>query len=110
MEKLFSYGTLQFKNVQLDTFGRILNGTKEKLLGYKTERLKITDDSVINSSHNDNHPIIRYTGNKIDLVEGLLFEITHDELLLADSYEVDDYKRVKVTFKSGRGGWVYVGI
>ena len=66
MEKLFSYGTLQFKNVQLDTFGRILNGTKEKLLGYKTERLKITDDSVINSSHNDNHPIIRYTGNKID--------------------------------------------
>ena len=110
MEKLFSYGTLQFKNVQLDTFGRILNGTKEKLLGYKTERLKITDDSVINSSHNDNHPIIRYTGNKIDLVEGLLFEITHDELLLADSYEVDDYKRVKVTFKSGRVGWVYVGI
>ena len=110
MEKLFSYGTLQFKNVQLDTFGRILNGTKEKLLGYKTDRLRITDHSVINSSNTDSHPIIRYTGNEIDLVEGMVFEVTHDELLLADSYEVDDYTRIKVKFKSGRGGWVYVGI
>ena len=40
----------------------------------------------------------------------MLFEVTHDELLLADSYEVDDYTRIKVKFKSGRGGWVYVGI
>jgi len=110
MEKLFSYGTLQNDNVQLDTFGRTLNGTNEKLLGYKKERIKIKDHLVLKSSDLDNHPIIRYTGNKIDLVEGVLFEITHDELLLADTYEVDDYKRVKVKFKSGVIGWAYVGI
>ncbi|MFT5749294.1 MAG: hypothetical protein ACI93S_000549, partial [Ancylomarina sp.] len=29
MVKLFSYGTLQFERVQLDTFGRILIGNKD---------------------------------------------------------------------------------
>ena len=79
MEKLFSYGTLQFKNVQLDTFGRILNGTKEKLLGYKTKRLKITDDSVINSSHTDNHQLHNYLQV---IIHHVLFQITALQLNL----------------------------
>jgi hypothetical protein len=34
-EKLFSYGTLQYEAVQLDTFGRTLLGQKDVLLGYR---------------------------------------------------------------------------
>lgn len=107
MEKLFSYGTLQFKKVQLETFGRILKGKKDKLLCYKQEEIKILDSSVINSSGTNKHPIIYYSGNKNDYVNGILFKITNDELLKADSYEVNDYKRVKVIFESGNSGWAY---
>ena len=109
MEKLFSYGTLQYEAVQLDTFGRKLHGKKEKLFEHKIERVKIHDKSVVDSSGTDNHPIIRYTGKREDFVEGVLFEISHDELLLADKYEVDEYRRKKVTFDSGSVGWVYAG-
>ncbi len=40
MEKLFSYGTLQYEAVQLDTFGRKLDGKKDKLFKHKIERVK----------------------------------------------------------------------
>ncbi len=35
-----------------------------------------------------------------------MFEVTEDEILQADQYEVDDYKRVEVTFKSEK--WIYL--
>ena len=53
--------------------------------------------------------MILQQGEKTDFVNGILFEITHDELLLADRYEVDEYRRKKVTFDSGSVGWVYAG-
>ena len=65
MEKLFSYGTLQFKKVQQDTFGRILNGKKDILRAYKLKDLIIRDENVINSSGINTHPIIYYTGYSI---------------------------------------------
>jgi len=37
MEQLFSYGTLQNVEVQLETFGRELTGSKDHLLGYQLE-------------------------------------------------------------------------
>ena len=93
----------------MDTFGRKLHGKKEKLFEHKIERVKIHDKSVVDSSGTDNHPIIRYTGEKTDHVNGILFEITQDELLLADRYELDEYRRKKVKFDSGSVGWVYAG-
>lgn len=37
----------------------------------------------------------------------MIFQITQEELLQADSYEVDDYERVHATFLSGASAWVY---
>lgn len=34
IQKLFSYGTLQYENVQLETFGRKIEGSMDKLPGY----------------------------------------------------------------------------
>lgn len=34
-ERLFSYGTLQQENVQIATFGRLLNGAPDALVGFK---------------------------------------------------------------------------
>jgi hypothetical protein len=108
MAKLFSYGTLQLETVQLDTFGRLLKGNKDRLLGFTVSKLKITDPKVIKSSGTDIHPILEYTGNKKDFVEGVLFELTDEELLNADKYEVDDYKRSELIFESGETGFVYL--
>ena len=66
MENLFSYGTLQYRKVQIETFGRILNGTNDILIGYKLKELKIKNQDVINTSGKENHPIIYKTGNKSD--------------------------------------------
>ena len=43
MAKLFSYGSLQLKKVQIETFGRKLNGIRDYLRGYKTKDLIIND-------------------------------------------------------------------
>jgi gamma-glutamylcyclotransferase (GGCT)/AIG2-like uncharacterized protein YtfP len=108
MPLLFSYGTLQKEQVQLETFGRILKGQKDALVGYELRMLEITDPEVLRKSEEKYHPIIHFSGEEEKKVEGVLFEITDQELAQADEYEVDDYKRIEVSFKSGEIGFVYV--
>ena len=108
MEKLFSYGTLQLASVQEANFGRLLNGKKETLIGFIVGKIKIKDKEVIRQSGKEYHPILRYTGNPKDEINGTLYEVTKDELLKADSYEVEEYSRIKVKLKSGEIGWIYV--
>lgn len=109
MPYLFSYGTLQKEKVQLETFGRILKGEKDFLLGYKLNMLEITDPEVLRKSGQKYHPVLEFSGNADDEIEGVLFEVTEAEILQADEYEVDDYKRIETTFKSGKRGFIYVG-
>ncbi|MFP3834151.1 gamma-glutamylcyclotransferase family protein [Chryseobacterium sp. SIMBA_028] len=110
MPHLFSYGTLQKEQVQLETFGRILQGKKESLSGYTLRMLEITDPEVLRKSGQKYHPVLEFSGNEQDQVEGMLFEVTENEILQADEYEVDDYKRIETIFKSGEKGFIYVGV
>ncbi len=107
-ELLFSYGTLQNTPVQLETFGRELNGFKDKLLGYKLEMLEISSCDVVEISGESHHPIAMVTGDDKDKVDGMVFEISAKELAQSDRYEVDDYKRVMGKLDSGKQAWVYV--
>ncbi|HOO78720.1 MAG TPA: gamma-glutamylcyclotransferase [bacterium] len=107
-EKLFSYGTLRQENVQIGTFGRKLKGSRDTLAGYVLARIRIEDSDVVGRSGTDVHPIIKYTGKRGDRVEGIIFEITEEELEKADEYEVEAYSRVKAAFESGVQAWVYV--
>ena len=109
MEYLFSYGTLQQKNVQIENFGRILEGSKDVLPKYVVKELEITDEEVLRISNKKFHPILFFTNNENDEVHGTVFKITFTELLRADDYEVDDYERVKATLKSGINSWICVG-
>lgn len=109
MPYLFSYGTLQKEQVQLETFGRILQGEKDALSGYKIAMLEITDLEVLRTSGQKYHPVLKFSGNEEDRVEGVLFEVTDAEIIQADEYEVDDYKRIETTFTSGKKGFIYVG-
>lgn len=109
-EKLFSYGTLQYESVQISTFGRKLNGVADVLTGYHLTTIEISDRNVIEASGNAVHPILIYTGNESDEVQGIVFDVTLEELLSADQYEVAEYKRVSEKLRSGENAWVYVSI
>ena len=108
MEKLFSYGTLQNIEVQLETFGRELNGSEDHLVGYQLEMVEITDPAVLELSGERHHPIALATCDARDSIKGMVFEITPEELAHSDEYEVDDYKRVMGKLRSGQQVWVYV--
>ncbi|MDN3378765.1 MULTISPECIES: gamma-glutamylcyclotransferase family protein [unclassified Pseudoalteromonas] len=108
MEKLFSYGTLQLEQVQLDTFGRLLEGQTDTLQGYVVGEVEITDAAVLKSSGQRFHPALIKTGLATDTVTGTIFIITEQELDNADNYEVDDYIRVEELFSTGSSAWVYV--
>lgn len=107
MAYLFSYGTLQQTNVQLELFGVELNGTRDVLTGYVVSEIVITDQEVIRKSGKNVHPILKFTGDRSDEVEGTVFELTDDHLRHADRYEVDEYQRVKAVLKSGKITWIY---
>ena len=107
MPLLFSYGTLQQKEVQIANFGRELTGSKDVLQCYVVGEITITDERVLRESGIAVHPILRFTGTQQDEVEGTVFEITHAELTQADDYEVDDYVRLAAKLKSGKEAWIY---
>jgi hypothetical protein len=105
---LFSYGTLQDRNVQLSQFGRELRGRPDAMPGYRQTLIAISDPQVVATSGKTHHPIVEPSSTPADEVAGTVFEITARELAAADAYEVSDYKRVFVKLKSGVQAWVYV--
>jgi uridine kinase len=107
--RVFSYGTLQQPEVQMSSFGRLLEGTADRLPGYTSGWVRILDPEVIAASGSDRHPIVQATGAAHDSVEGTVFVLSPEELAGADTYEVSDYRRVPVTLASGTEAWVYVG-
>ena len=108
MPLLFSYGTLQQDNLQQATFGRLLEGSADALVGYAQSMVKIEDTDVVAKSGKTHHPIVAFTGEGEDRVAGTVFEISDAELAAADAYEVDAYKRVLAPLASGLNAWVYV--
>jgi gamma-glutamylcyclotransferase (GGCT)/AIG2-like uncharacterized protein YtfP len=105
---LFSYGTLRQEAVQLATFGRRLEGREDALPGYRLSPVRITDPHVIAVSGADTHTIARPSGDPEDRVQGMVYEITAEELEAADRYEVGDYERVRVRLESGAEAYLYV--
>ena len=106
---LFSYGTLQYAEVQLDTFGRIVAGETDALPGYTVDYVEIEDPRVVTVSGLSVHPVVRATGNALDKVVGRVLHVSSAEIDAADTYEVPLYRRTSVTLASGRTAWAYVG-
>jgi hypothetical protein len=105
--RLFSYGTLQQVDVQLATFGRRLEGVADGLPGYALKPVTISDPRVVAVSGLAVHTIAYPTGDTADVVPGVVFLITAEELAAADRYEVD-YGRREVVLASGRAAYAYV--
>lgn len=107
MPLLFSYGMLQRPEVQLSTFGRLLKGTPDELVGYKQTLFKVEDPAFVAESGKEFHAMAIHTGSEGDRIPGVTFELTDEELAAADEYEPDGYVRVVVTLASGREAWLY---
>jgi hypothetical protein len=107
--RLFSYGTLQLPQVQLATYGRLLDGSGDRLYGYRLAPIEIDDPEVVRLSGKAVHSIARATGDPADAIAGVVFLLTPDELAATDAYEADGYARVETQLESGTAAFVYVG-
>lgn len=109
MPLLFSYGTLQHEEVQLETFGRKLQGERDLLLGYEPSLVRIPDPAVAARLGRTHHDNVTATGDDWSTVQGTVFEVTDDELAKADGFEAQFlYERVNAGLASGKEAWVYV--
>jgi gamma-glutamylcyclotransferase (GGCT)/AIG2-like uncharacterized protein YtfP len=96
MPFLFAYGTLQQSDVQRATFGRLLQGEDDTLIGFE----RSTARNLAN---------VTFTGRAEDGVAGMVFEVTDADLAAADRYEERaSYARIAGTLASGKDAWVYV--
>jgi len=108
MESLFTYGTLQLEEVQLATFGRKLEGTRDALVGFRLVMITIRDAEFVVKSGTAKHRNLQFTGNASDLVDGIVFAVTMKELEQSDAYEPEGYERVRVQLASGATAWMYL--
>jgi len=105
---LFSYGTLQKRQVQIDLFGRVLPGRPDTLENYKVAPLEITDEAFLAKGEAQNQLTAIPSTDKNDNIKGTVFEVTEEELLHTDKYEPAGYKRIVVRLASGKKAWLYV--
>jgi gamma-glutamylcyclotransferase (GGCT)/AIG2-like uncharacterized protein YtfP len=107
MPLLFSYGTLQQEAVQMATFGRLLHGQPDELIGFAQSTLKIEDPEFVATSGKAYHSIVKFNARDDNRVGGMVFEVSDAELAKADRYEPAGYKRVTARLASGKQAWVY---
>ena len=107
MPLLFSYGTLRDPAVQLATFGRLLDGRPDALVGFAQAQHEVDDPAFVAASGQARHAIVRRPGRDDDRVPGTVLELTDDELARADAYEPAGYVRIAARLASGGEAWVY---
>ena len=107
MPLLFSYVTLHQETVQIATFGRVLRGRPDVLVGFALSTLKIEDPAFVATSGKSEHAVVMFSGKDQDRVTGMVFEVTDAELASSDAYEPTGYARVPGTLASGAQVWVY---
>jgi hypothetical protein len=107
MPLLFSYGTLQQRDVQLATFGRLLDGEPDELVGFALTFRSVDDAAFVRASGRRDHAVVTFTGGDESRVPGTIYAVSEDELARADAYEPAGWARVHAPLASGREAWVY---
>lgn len=105
---LFSYGTLQLREVQLANYGRELAGEADALAGYRLITLPDRDPDAVRISGTKTHMVVRISDDPADRVAGVVYLLTAEELAATDRYEGSDYGRAELTLESGRRALVYI--
>ncbi|RDI57467.1 gamma-glutamylcyclotransferase family protein [Flavobacterium glaciei] len=103
MEQLFSYGTLQSKEIQIQVFNKLLSGTEDKLLGYKLKDFQIEEEFGM-----EDYFVAVPSENASDVINGIAFSVTNEDLIKADQFESNSYKRIQIKLQSGLTAWIYI--
>jgi len=107
MPLLFSYGTLRDEAVQRETFGRVLEGEPDELVGFEQRVVEVDDPGSAVTGGRARHAIVRFNGDRGSRVSGMVFALLEEELDRADAYEPAGYTRIATTLASGKRAWVY---
>ena len=95
---LFVYGTLATGETLKNILDRDVPGIPVTLDGYDGSKMVIIES--------ESYPAAEK--NIECSIQGLLIEITSEELQKLDVYETDAYKRKEVELTSGKKAWVYL--
>ena len=95
---LFVYGTLATGETLKNILSRDVPGIPATLDGY--------DGSKMVTIENESYPAAEK--NIECSIQGLLIEVTSEELEKLDVYETDAYKRKEVELTDGKKAWVYL--
>lgn len=106
-EYLFAYGTLRHPDVQLATFGRVLDGDDDAVVGYVLSNA-IGDQSVTTNWSSRGPAVLEPSAVGGASVLGMVFAVDIQDLVAADVYQVEEYRRIEVVLQSGRRAWAYV--
>lgn len=98
-QRLFTYGTLQVPSVQKLLVGREIPMTADALPGFIKKNVLLGDGV---------YPILTPDPGGANIIEGMVLDVTPEELRRFDIYETSAYKRIEVTLQSGALAWVYV--
>ena len=96
MEYLFSYGTLQKVDVQMQLFGRKPDGTPDVMKGYSVRPMDLGSEVHKLAVKDENSEI-----------HGTRLELTAEEIAICDKYEPEEYQRINAVLVSGNAAWVY---
>jgi len=75
--------------------GRTATGSIDFLDGYQRGTIKLGEYPILDAAASDNY------------VEGLVLEVSTDELQRLDIYETSAYRRIRVSLRSGGEAWTY---
>ena len=95
---LFVYGTLAIGETLKNIIDRDVPGIPVRLDGYDGSKMVIIES--------ESYPAAEK--NIECSIQGLLIEVTSEELEKLDIYETDAYKRKEVELTNGKKAWVYL--
>ncbi|MBS1517869.1 MAG: gamma-glutamylcyclotransferase [Bacteroidetes bacterium] len=104
---LFTYGTLQDETVQQELFGRKLTGAKDILSGYKIFPFEITDKEFLFRCEDKIQMTAVPSEDLSDYIEGSVFEISDEELQMAEKYEPSEYMCFEAVLDSGKTARIF---
>ena len=105
---LFSYGTLQKEKVQIELFGRNLEGSADVLKGWKLLPVEIHDEVFLSKGEAKMQLTVLPSKDENDMIKGTALELNEEDLRTADKYEPDGYVRIMVQLESGKEAWIYL--
>lgn len=93
---LFAYGTLREEKIRFAITGKKSFTLTDRIVGFELSEVREGEIS---------YPALVPGENTI---EGLVFEVTDEDLVHLDAYEGPEYKRLRLVSQTGLLVWVYL--